>query len=130
MAGSSSPSRARMDGQHVGRHHLAGGDAHRASNFFGRARREPREGRRLFAHGPRALEQRRTPVCQFVATPTAPEQHHAERGLQLCDVAAERRLAGADPSGSGGKAAGPGHRREAADKIPVEFRHGSLFKNE
>ena len=69
--------------QHIGRHHLAGGDAHRAFDRLDRSKRQQRKGARLLAHRPTALVQRAAGLRQRIAVPPAAEQRHAERLLEL-----------------------------------------------
>ena len=106
--------------QHIGRHHLAGGNAHRAFDRLDRAQRQQRKGARLLADRLAALEQRAAGFRQRIAAPPAPEQRDAERLLELADVAAERRLACRQLSRGGRQAAGFRHGDEALDQVPVD----------
>ena len=56
----------------------------------------------------------------------AREQGNAELAFQLGDLAADRRMAGAQLARGGGEAAGLGHRDEGLAQVPV---HRLLLRN-
>ena len=107
--------------------HVAGADAHGTGRQVTRLREAAREGQGAVLHLARGVGNGQRGGGGRDPAAGALEQRRAELGLELGDVAAQRRLLGPEPARRAHQAAGIEHGQKALDESPVEPVGGGVW---
>ena len=130
------PGRLRTDaaqrlGQHIGRHHVAGGDPDAPLDGLRLARSCQRHPLRCRPHGARMLQQVGPRLGKHQRPPDPLEQQDAQILLQRRDLAAERRLCQVQSPRCRRQRSRLGGFQKGADVVPVQpgqIVHAFLYK--